>query len=408
MKIRLIFVIASIISGAALAQSQIPNEFQAGQPARAAEVNENFDSLDQRVQLIEAPDSAQGQILTAIPLASEIRFLFAEYFNFRSSFPLDNNAVDAPLASSIRNDFISSVAISGNAIIATFGNNADPAIQNDTLEFIPNITGDEVYFTCNPTGGVVAFFSQDSCVLADDSPEPLTTIRKQVASAISLASEARWMVVDYYEHIGAWPPDNVAAGLEPATLILNAYVESVTVTGNVIAALYGNDAHSLIAGEIMYFTVSDNLGSRSWACTTPIIQDRYTGFLARGTACELPGDPPPNPAVVIRQQVQSGISLAASIQDLVEQFYQSNGFWPQSNAEAGAPVANTILNSFVTSVSIGIDGEIAITYGNNAHARLDSMMVALVPTNNIGSISWVCTSGNIQYSFVPYQCRNPN
>ena len=216
------------------------------------------------------------------------------------------------------------------------------------------------------------------------------------------------MVVDYYEHIGAWPVDNIAAGLEPATLILNAYVESVTVTGNVIAALYGNDAHPLIAGEIMSFTVVDNLGSRYWVCFTPIIQDRYTGFLARGTGCAIPFDAPPNPAVVIRHQVESGLSLAENIQVLVEQFRQANGFLPQSNAEASAPDENTILNNYVASVSIGMGGEITITYGNDAHARLGGGMVALVPTDNIGSISWVCTSVNIIYRFVPYQCRNPN
>lgn len=38
-----------IVSGSVLAQTQVPNTFQAGQPARAAEVNENFSTLESAV-----------------------------------------------------------------------------------------------------------------------------------------------------------------------------------------------------------------------------------------------------------------------------------------------------------------------------------------------------------------------
>jgi hypothetical protein len=46
----LVFVAASVFSGAALGQTEVPYEFTAGQPARAAEVNANFDTLEQAIQ----------------------------------------------------------------------------------------------------------------------------------------------------------------------------------------------------------------------------------------------------------------------------------------------------------------------------------------------------------------------
>ena len=397
----------SIHSVKASAQTQVPHTFEAGQPARASEVNENFDTLEQAIQQLAADSStASGQVLTAIPLASEVRYLFAEFFRLNGSFPLHNDEAGAPLSSDIQNDFISSVVINGNVITVTFGNNADPAIQNDTLEFSPNITGDNIYFTCNPTGGVVSFFNQDSCVFVDEPPEPLTTIRKQVASAIPLASEAQWLVEDYYKHFHSWPIDNVAAGLEFPSNIKNNYVVSVSIVANaVIAAQYGNNAHALIAGETMQFTVVDNLGSLKWVCSVPNIHDRYTGFSNSASGCVLPDDPPPQPVVLIRQQIESGLFLAANLQDLVEQFRQANARWPESNLEAGAPVAINILNNYVTSVSIGTGGVITITYANDAHFFINGRIFTLIPTDNIGSISWACNSTTVADRYKPYECR---
>jgi hypothetical protein len=62
-------IILSVLLSAvnATAQTQVPNDFQAGQPARAAEVNENFDALeaaiDQNASDIQAiPAGPQGEI----------------------------------------------------------------------------------------------------------------------------------------------------------------------------------------------------------------------------------------------------------------------------------------------------------------------------------------------------------
>ena len=50
-------VVTLIISGVAFGQTQVPNTFQAGQPARAAEVNENFSTLESAIQALQGSTS---------------------------------------------------------------------------------------------------------------------------------------------------------------------------------------------------------------------------------------------------------------------------------------------------------------------------------------------------------------
>ena len=44
-------IFVCLVAGSAIAQTQVPNNFEAGQPARAAEVNENFDALETAIDL---------------------------------------------------------------------------------------------------------------------------------------------------------------------------------------------------------------------------------------------------------------------------------------------------------------------------------------------------------------------
>jgi hypothetical protein len=51
---------AVFIAGTASGQTQVPNTFQSGSPALASEVNENFDVLEQAVQMLESTDPVPG------------------------------------------------------------------------------------------------------------------------------------------------------------------------------------------------------------------------------------------------------------------------------------------------------------------------------------------------------------
>jgi hypothetical protein len=68
MKALTIFVATLFLMGVSQAQTQVPNTFQSGQPARAADVNENFDALEAAIdqnstaiqQIPAGPEGPQG------------------------------------------------------------------------------------------------------------------------------------------------------------------------------------------------------------------------------------------------------------------------------------------------------------------------------------------------------------
>ncbi len=67
---RVLGIIALMVSGSSFAQTQVPNTFQAGQPARATEVNENFTTLSGAVDTNAAAVSTNAtaiQILEGTP-----------------------------------------------------------------------------------------------------------------------------------------------------------------------------------------------------------------------------------------------------------------------------------------------------------------------------------------------------
>ena len=58
-----LFAIAALVASAsAIAQTQVPNVFEDGKPAKAAEVNANFDALEAAIDAIPAgPAGPQGE-----------------------------------------------------------------------------------------------------------------------------------------------------------------------------------------------------------------------------------------------------------------------------------------------------------------------------------------------------------
>ena len=83
--------------------------------------------------------------------------------------------------------------------------------------------------------------------------------RAQVSEAFSLASGAKTAVAEYFMLNGTFPADNGTAGLSEATDISGNYVESVTVAGGTITALFSNtEAHSKLQGKSLVLTAVDN------------------------------------------------------------------------------------------------------------------------------------------------------
>ena len=102
------------------------------------------------------------------------------------------------------------------------------------------------------------------------------TIRAQVAEGLNLTGPVKPAVVEFYNDNGAYPADNTIAGLSAPGEYTGKYVSSVSVSGDVISVLYGNEAHAQINGRAVTLSAVDNLGSVAWVCASDgTIADTY-------------------------------------------------------------------------------------------------------------------------------------
>ncbi|HID81890.1 MAG TPA: pilin [Chromatiales bacterium] len=108
----------------------------------------------------------------------------------------------------------------------------------------------------------------------------------------------------------------------------------------------------------------------------------------------------------IRSQASEGLSLGSGLKIQVADVYAETGDLADADSGAnGIPAANTVTGKYVTQVAV-VDGVITVTYGNDANANLTGT-IALTPTDNAGSLSWVCSySDAANYKYVPAACRN--
>ena len=93
-------------------------------------------------------------------------------------------------------------------------------------------------------------------------------IRSQITEGLSLSGSAKAVVSEFYMENGAWPTNNSEAGLPIGTEIRGDFTKQVVVENNVIAIMYGINAHGHISGNIVSLTAFNNAGSVSWSCTS--------------------------------------------------------------------------------------------------------------------------------------------
>jgi type IV pilus assembly protein PilA len=112
----------------------------------------------------------------------------------------------------------------------------------------------------------------------------------------------------------------------------------------------------------------------------------------------------------VRSKVTDGLNLSAAAKLAVAETYASNGAWPATNAAAGVAAANTITSKYTTSVTIGGAGVVSVLFSANmgGNPTMNGQIVTLTPTDNGGSISWLCAIGGdtTRYKYMPGECRN--
>jgi len=109
----------------------------------------------------------------------------------------------------------------------------------------------------------------------------------------------------------------------------------------------------------------------------------------------------------IRTQVSEGTNLASAAKTGVAEYYNFNGSLPTSNTEAGVPNAGDIEGNYVDSVDVTGNGNIHISYGNDASTELTDgdPKLQLSAVTSSGSVNFVCKAPNIDAQYLPGSCR---
>lgn len=112
----------------------------------------------------------------------------------------------------------------------------------------------------------------------------------------------------------------------------------------------------------------------------------------------------------VRAKVTEGLQLAANAKLAVAETFQTTGTMPTDNAAAGLPASDNIKGSYVSSVTVGANGAIAILY--NAASGVGGDVVMLYPNtgsaDSAGSITWTCTAAvgtTVPRKYLPAVCR---
>jgi|SRR5665213_199811 len=97
----------------------------------------------------------------------------------------------------------------------------------------------------------------------------------------------------------------------------------------------------------------------------------------------------------IRAQVSEGASLASGLETAFAENYANTGVAAALNTTVGIPAANVISGTYVSSVALTGAGQITVTFGANANAKiLGSTLVYTAYASTNGDIAWVCNNGN--------------
>jgi len=235
------------------------------------------------------------------------------------------------------------------------------------------------------------------------APPGVTAEAAQIQTSLDLTSGLRWLVADHYRQNGIFALDNVTAGADPAITWSNNFVESSSVINGVIEVTFASDAAPAIANARIFLTPTDPGSAAIWFdCIGDGITDVYLAELD----CAF-SDPPHEPIFSLRRQIETSNDLLdqSNAKQLVQDFYNLNGYWPADNVQTGLGPPTEYQNKYVTQLDVANIGLITVTFGNDANAYIQSETLTWIPIDNGSSIQWDCYS-NIQDRFLPLECRN--
>ncbi len=103
-----------------------------------------------------------------------------------------------------------------------------------------------------------------------------------------------------------------------------------------------------------------------------------------------------------RANAAEGLNLASAAKTAVSEYWATKGSMPGSNTSAGLPAATDIKGNAVSSVSVGTNGLITITYRTPVES---GKTLLLSPVTVGGTVNWVCKAGTVDKRYMPSNCR---
>jgi type IV pilus assembly protein PilA len=101
---------------------------------------------------------------------------------------------------------------------------------------------------------------------------------------------------------------------------------------------------------------------------------------------------------IIRNQIIAAVPLADIVKTPIALSWATVQTLPENNAAAGLPVAEKIVNNYISAVSVH-DGAIDITFGNSANGlikgRILTLRPAIVADAPIVPVVWVCGNADV-------------
>ena len=110
-----------------------------------------------------------------------------------------------------------------------------------------------------------------------------------------------------------------------------------------------------------------------------------------------------------RTKIAEGMALAGGIRRAIEETFYTTDILPANNQAAGSPLPTSIIGTYVGSVEVIASSHIIVTYDDNGSGDLPADVIGdtiiLVPSDNLGSMTWSCTGGTVISRYRPANCR---
>ena len=95
----------------------------------------------------------RSQVTEGMNLTGGARTAVAEYWTDRGTWPATNDTAGLDAAGNITGNYVTQVEVGAGKITATFGNNANAAIDGDELVLSPTSSGGSVEWSCGSGAG---------------------------------------------------------------------------------------------------------------------------------------------------------------------------------------------------------------------------------------------------------------